>query len=88
MPTYTYKCKKCDEKFEVNQRIFEDSFEIHSEACAEIDCDGKLTKIFHVPCLRFLGSGFYVNDYKKEAKEPSISNSSEPIKKPQEVIKT
>jgi len=83
MPTYTYKCKKCDEKFEVNQRIFEDSFEIHSEACAEIDCDGKLIKLLHAPMFKFVGPGFYCNDYKKETKEPLVSptGTSKPTKK-------
>ncbi len=91
MPTYTYRCKTCNEKFEINQRITDDSFEKHSEAHTNSKCNGKLNKIMHAPLIKFLGTGFYETDYKnKEKKAPSNSSKepSKPIKKLKEVIKT
>ena len=97
MPTYTYRCAKCDQKFEKNQRITEDPFKIHSEADVESACDGELTKLLHAPMLDFSkgGSGFYVNDYKNGSTESSKTDTSttpkeapKPTKKLQEVIKT
>ena len=57
MPIYEYNCEKCG-KFELRQSINEEPLKIHTT------CGSKVEKLFSVPQLNFVGSGFYVNDYK------------------------
>ena len=57
MPTYEYKCKKCEKRFEVFQSITEDPL-------SECDtCDGTVQRLISNNInIQFLGSGFYIND--------------------------
>ena len=57
MPTYEYKCKKCEKRFEVFQSITEDPLR-------ECDtCDGTVQRLISNNInIQFLGSGFYIND--------------------------
>ena len=61
MAIYEYKCKKCE-------KIFEKEFSL-GKAPKQIECicDGctsKCNRIFSLPMIKFIGSGFYVNDSK------------------------
>ncbi|HLO99589.1 MAG TPA: FmdB family zinc ribbon protein [Fimbriimonas sp.] len=71
MPTYVYECKKCEETFEVEQRIVEDALK---------DCKcgglGTLRRIIQPAGIMFKGSGFYVNDSKTTT--PASSTESAP----------
>jgi putative FmdB family regulatory protein len=60
MPTYDYRCTKCDDSFAVEQSILDKPL----RRCKK--CGGKLEK--QLPkrvSLIFKGSGFYETDYKK-----------------------
>lgn len=64
MPTYEYKCKKCDRNFEVVHGI-NDSV----DNCEE--CGGSVRRVFHPLGIVFKGSGFYATDAKKPSNKPS-----------------
>ena len=61
MPTYDYKCPKCQKISEKFHKPFE-TFNYSCEKCAE-----NLMR-FYTPCLglHFKGSGFYETDYKNK----------------------
>ncbi len=59
MPTYEYRCAKCDETVEVFQSFSARPLKKHE------DCGGSLSKVFHSRGIIFKGSGFYVNDSRK-----------------------
>jgi putative FmdB family regulatory protein len=52
MPTYNYKCQKCEHQFEVVQRITEDP----KKECPK--CDGELQKVFYPSNFSLKGSGW------------------------------
>lgn len=56
---YEFKCIKCGKVFEKNLHIEEDKNNILCE------CGSKTKRIFSSPKINFVGTGFYVNDYKK-----------------------
>jgi putative FmdB family regulatory protein len=75
MPYYEYECKKCGAVFNVIQHMDDEPLKRHSEMIDDLskqygyyphdkDCDGILEKKINIPSLRFIGPGFYVNDYK------------------------
>jgi len=71
MPTYDYKCEKCDHIFE--------HFQAMSDApltkCAE--CDGKIRRLVGGGSgLIFKGSGFYLTDYAKKSQDSKSSDST------------
>ncbi len=59
MPTYQYRCTACDNDFEVFQSIKDDPVEVCSK------CGAPVKKVYNAAGIIFKGSGFYVNDYKK-----------------------
>lgn len=56
MPTYSYACTNCDDRFDAVQAFTDDAL----STCAK--CDGKLRKLFGSVGVVFKGSGFYRND--------------------------
>ena len=71
MPTYDYKCEKCDHIFE--------HFQAMSDApltkCAK--CDGKIRRLVGGGSgLIFKGSGFYLTDYAKKSKNNKSSDNT------------
>lgn len=59
MPTYDYKCLKCNEKFEVFQKINDDPI----DKCPK--CGGEVKRLIGAGAGPiFKGSGFYQTDYK------------------------
>lgn len=59
MPTYEYECLECKTRFDVFQSINDEPV----QSC--VKCNGKVRKLFGTAGIIFKGSGFYVNDYKK-----------------------
>jgi putative FmdB family regulatory protein len=59
MPTYEYECLECKNRFEVFQSMKDEPV----QTCSK--CNGKVRKLFGTTGIIFKGSGFYVNDYKK-----------------------
>lgn len=70
MPTYEYKCKDCDEGFEVVQAFTDDAL----TTCPS--CHGDLKKVFGSIGISFKGSGFYKNDARPGSSSTSASSSS------------
>ena len=68
MPTYSYACTECDNKFDVVQAFTDDAL----SQCPK--CDGRLRKLFGKVGVVFKGSGFYRTDSREAAK--STSNGS------------
>lgn len=63
MPTYEYKCDKCNNIFEIFQNINAEPM----EKCPDNSCDGEITKLISKGSGFVLkGSGFYQTDYKSK----------------------
>lgn len=58
MPTYRYKCTKCDHEFDARQRMSDDPL----TECPV--CDGKVRRVVGSVGIVFKGSGFYVTDHR------------------------
>ncbi|GAA5089816.1 FmdB family zinc ribbon protein [Nocardia iowensis] len=69
MPTYSYACTQCDNRFDIVQSFSDDALSV----CPE--CSGKLRKLFNSVGIVFKGSGFYRTDSRGGS-----STASEPAK--------
>jgi predicted nucleic acid-binding Zn ribbon protein len=67
MPYYDYSCVTCGSKFEVFQHMDEEPLveRVHVNNSKFAYCHGPVERLISVPSLRFVGKGFYVNDYPK-----------------------
>jgi putative FmdB family regulatory protein len=66
MPTYDYRCTKCEDTFAVEQSIKAKPL----KRCKK--CGGKLEKILSKGVsVIFKGSGFYETDYKHKSSAPA-----------------
>lgn len=70
MPTYAYRCTRCEEAFDVYQRFDEDSLTV----CPA--CSGRLRKLFSPTGIVFKGGGFYRTDSRGGAKSSVASKGS------------
>lgn len=64
MPCYEYKCNKCGHVVNKFQTVFID---LSPLSCPK--CNNDCYKIISLSAFKLIGSGFYVNDYKKESNE-------------------
>ena len=71
MPTYSYACTSCDNKFDIVQSFSDDALTV----CPE--CSGRLRKLFNSVGIVFKGSGFYRNDSRSTSSSSESSSSSE-----------
>ena len=69
MPTYSYACTECDNKFDLVQAFSDDSL----TECPQ--CEGRLRKLFGKVGVVFKGSGFYRTDSREAAKSTSNGSS-------------
>jgi putative FmdB family regulatory protein len=67
VPTYSYACTECDNKFDVVQAFTDDSL----TECPQ--CNGRLRKVFGKVGVVFKGSGFYRTDSRESGKSSSTS---------------
>ena len=74
MPTYEYRCRTCDARFEVQQSFSEDSLTHCPGAASEqapAACvapgEGEVRKVFSAPSITFKGDGFYKTDSRSGA---------------------
>ncbi|TLH57145.1 FmdB family zinc ribbon protein [Mycolicibacterium neoaurum] len=70
MPTYSYACTECDNRFDVVQAFSDDAL----TACPK--CNGRLRKLFGKVGVVFKGSGFYRTDSRDSSKSSSSSAKS------------
>ncbi|KUI26716.1 FmdB family transcriptional regulator [Mycobacterium sp. IS-1742] len=68
MPTYSYACTECDNRFDAVQAFSDDAL----TECPQ--CSGRLRKLFGKVGVVFKGSGFYRTDSREATK--SSSNGS------------
>jgi putative FmdB family regulatory protein len=65
MPIYEYECAKCRKTIEVIQKMSDKPLKKHEK------CGGSLTKLISAAGFQFKGTGWYVTDYRKDAKGDS-----------------
>jgi putative FmdB family regulatory protein len=70
VPTYTYACTECSNRFDAVQSFSDDAL----TTCPQ--CSGRLRKLFGAVGVVFKGSGFYRTDSRKTPKA-STNGSSE-----------
>ncbi len=70
MPTYSYACTECDNRFDAVQAFTEDAL----TSCPP-QCSGRLRKLFNSVGVVFKGSGFYRTDSRESGKNSSKSDS-------------
>jgi putative FmdB family regulatory protein len=69
VPTYSYACTECDNRFDVVQAFTDDAL----TTCEQ--CSGRLRKLFNSVGVVFKGSGFYRTDSRESAKN-SVNGSA------------
>ena len=72
MPTYGYKCEKCEHSFEVFQNIN------HKPVTVCPECGGKTNRVFYPVGIIFKGSGFHITDYCRPKESTNNSKPTEP----------
>ena len=70
MPTYSYACTACDNRFDAVQAFSDDAL----TTCPK--CSGRLRKLFGKVGVVFKGSGFYRTDSRDSSKSSSTTGSS------------
>ena len=70
VPTYSYACTECDNRFDQVQAFSDDALTV----CPQ--CNGRLRKLFGKVGVVFKGSGFYRNDSRDSSKSSSTASSS------------
>ncbi len=73
MPTYEYRCTRCDHVFDRVQNVGDPA-----PSCPE--CGSPTRKVYSSVGLIFKGSGFHTTDYRKPA--PTESDGSKPATEP------
>lgn len=71
MPTYSYQCTQCDDRFDIVQAFTDDAL----TTCER--CSGRLRKLFNSVGVVFKGSGFYRTDSRESGKKTNGSSSAE-----------
>ena len=77
MPIYQYKCRVCDEHFDVEQS-FTDETLTEIDGCS-IDESGRhrVKKVFAAPAISFKGGGFYRNDARSSSGASTSTTSAD-----------
>lgn len=70
MPTYQYKCRQCEHRFEVIQKITEAAL----TECPE--CQGEIRRVLFPAGVVFKGSGWYVTDYRNSGEKAKYESES------------
>jgi putative FmdB family regulatory protein len=69
VPTYSYQCTACADRFDVVQAFTDDAL----TTCEK--CSGRLRKLFNSVGVVFKGSGFYRTDSREPAKTSNGSSN-------------
>ena len=70
MPTYQYKCRQCEHRFDVMQMITEEPL----TECPE--CKGEIRRVLFPAGVMFKGSGWYVTDYRNSGEKAKYEAES------------
>ncbi len=69
MPTYSYECTECGNRFDIVQAFTDDAL----TTCTQ--CSGRLRKLFNAVGVVFKGSGFYRTDSRESGKKTKTSTN-------------
>jgi putative FmdB family regulatory protein len=69
VPTYSYECTECGNRFDIVQAFTDDAL----STCEK--CSGRLRKLFNSVGIVFKGSGFYRTDSRDESKKSKTSTN-------------
>jgi len=70
MPTYSYRCAACENRFDAFQKFAEDPL----TDCPE--CGGLVKRVIQPVGVVFKGSGWYINDSRKAPAESSTETTA------------
>ena len=70
MPTYQYKCKSCENRFETVQKITDAPL----TDCPE--CNGTIQRVLFPAGVVFKGSGWYVTDYRNTSEKAKYESET------------
>jgi putative FmdB family regulatory protein len=70
VPTYSYACTECDNRFDAVQAFTDDAL----TSCPQ--CSGRLRKLFNSVGVVFKGSGFYRTDSREGGKSAKVAADS------------
>ena len=82
MPIYEYECLDCGKRFEIFQKISEESLTV----CKE--CKGRLNRLISMCSFQLKGSGWYVTDYKSSSASSGGNGSKHEKKEDGSDVKT
>jgi putative FmdB family regulatory protein len=82
MPLYEYKCHRCGKSFEVIRKFSDAPLSVHE------GCGGEVEKLVSAAALQFKGTGWYVTDYGRGKKAPTVNGKSESKKDAKTETKT
>ncbi|HEY1476546.1 MAG TPA: FmdB family zinc ribbon protein [Chthoniobacterales bacterium] len=83
MPTYEYKCEKCNQTFEVFQSMKDEPYAFCPKESCRLETwgAGKVKRLLGTGAgLIFKGSGFYITDYRSPDYKESAKKESGPPK--------
>ena len=70
MPTYEYRCEKCNQIFELFQSMKDDALQVCPQEQCRMEAwgQGKVKRLLGAGAgLIFKGSGFYITDYRSQS---------------------
>jgi len=68
MPTYSYKCEKCEKTFDKFQSMKDEPLKI----CIDENCKGNVKRLIGMGAGAILkGTGYYQTDFKNSGKTPA-----------------
>jgi putative FmdB family regulatory protein len=79
MPTYEYRCEKCNQTFEMFQSMKDDALQVCPQAHCRMETwgRGKVKRLLGAGAgLIFKGSGFYITDYRSQSYSEAAKKES------------
>ena len=79
MPTYEYRCEKCNQTFEIFQSMKDEAYTVCPKEFCRLEAwgAGKVKRLFGTGAgLIFKGSGFYITDYRSPNYQESAKKES------------
>jgi putative FmdB family regulatory protein len=79
MPTYEYRCEKCNQVFEAFQSMKDAAYQVCPRDLCKMPTwgEGKVKRLFGTGAgLLFKGSGFYITDYRSSQYREAASKES------------
>ena len=81
MPTYEYRCEKCNQTIEAFQSMKDEAYTVCPKELCRLATwgKGKVKRLLGTGAgLLFKGSGFYITDYRSSGYKEAVKNESGP----------